>query len=295
MIKKESFDKKPEWLRIRVSGGAVGGEVTGMLRDLGLHTVCEEAGCPNCGECFGRKAAAFMILGRVCTRGCRFCCVEKGTPAAPDAGEPENVARAVEILELGHVVITSVTRDDLPDGGAAHFAAVTGAIRRRMSGNPPRIELLVPDFKGDFDALKTVAAARPDIINHNIETVPGLYPAVRPQADYRRSLELLGRVKEINPAIMTKSGIMVGLGETFEEALGVFSDLRRVGCELLTVGQYLAPSKGHYPVAEYVRPEVFDEYKRRALEMGFLHVESGPLVRSSYMAERACYDLHRPE
>jgi lipoic acid synthetase len=265
-----------------------------MLRELRLHTVCEEAGCPNRGECFGRGCAAFMILGRVCTRGCRFCCVEKGNPAPVDADEPENVARAVELLGLGHVVLTSVTRDDLPDGGAAHFAAVIRAIRHTMDDNPPRIEVLIPDFMGDSDALLTVLAARPDIINHNIETVPRLYSAVRPEADYRRSLELLGRVKDINPAILTKSGIMVGLGETFGEVLGVFADLRAAGCELLTVGQYLAPSRRHYPVAEYIRPEVFEEYKRRALEMGFLHVESGSLVRSSYMAERACCDLHRP-
>jgi len=292
---KEKLLKKPGWLKIRVSGGQDGGRVAGMLRELGLNTVCEEAGCPNLGECFGRGCAAFMILGRVCTRGCRFCCVEKGNPPPVDADEPENVARAVGLLGLGHVVITSVTRDDLPDGGAAHFAAVIRAIKQRMRSNPPHIEVLIPDFKGDYEALMTVAAALPDIINHNIETVPRLYPAVRPEADYRRSLELLGRVKEENPAILTKSGIMVGLGETFDEVLGVFADLREAGCELLTVGQYLAPSRRNYPVAEYVRPEVFDEYKKRALDMGFLHVESGPLVRSSYMAERACSNLPRPD
>jgi lipoic acid synthetase len=226
-----------------------------------------------------------MILGDRCTRNCAFCAVVKGAPCAPDKNEPENVASAVKELRLRHAVITSVTRDDLPDGGAAHFAAVIWAIKKEFPVDAPVIEVLIPDFQGSDAALMTVIEAAPDIINHNVETIPRLYPAVRPKADYARSLNLLKRVKDAAPHIFTKSGIMLGLGETGEEILQVFQDLRAAGCDMLTVGQYLAPSRAHYPVQEYVAPKQFDYYKREAQALGFLSVASAPLVRSSYMAK----------
>jgi len=277
---------KPEWLRIRVQNSREIAEVEGMLRNLSLHTVCEEAACPNRMECFGRKTATFMILGNVCTRNCRFCNVDKNQHPQPvDEHEPENVAKAVAKLKLRHVVITSVTRDDLPDGGAGQFARVIEEIKKL--DNKVIVEVLIPDFKGDEGALATVVKACPEIINHNVETVPRLYPSVRPMAVYERSLKVLENVKKINSSIYTKSGIMVGLGEKKEEVLAVFEDLRRIGCDFLTVGQYLAPSKNHHPVIEYIHPDVFDEYRVKALEMGFSYVASGPLVRSSYQADKA--------
>ncbi len=283
--------KKPEWLHISAGNAANSAEVAGMLRSLGLNTVCEEASCPNCGECFGRRTAAFMILGSICTRGCTFCGVAGGTPRPPDPGEPGRVADAAARLGLRYAVVTSVTRDDLPDGGASHFAAVIGAIRRiGDAAGFPRIEVLIPDFQGDAQALQTVIGAKPDVINHNVETVPRLYPEVRPQAVYARSLELLARVKAAQPSIRTKSGIMLGLGETAKEVLRVMDDLRAHGCEFLTIGQYLPPTAHHYPVREYVHPEVFERYREAALSRGFAHVSSGPLVRSSYMAENAWPD-----
>lgn len=284
---KKKFTPKPAWLRVPANSGENNREVMQLMQSLDLHTVCEEAGCPNCGECFGRRTATFMILGRNCTRNCTFCCVSNGAPTPPDPTEAGHLAEAVERLQLRYVVITSVTRDDLPDGGAAHFAAVIRAIRAKMAGACPRIEVLIPDFQGDEKALQTLIDAQPDVINHNIETVHRLYPEVRPQADYRRSLELLSRVKEADPTRMTKSGIMVGLGETKEEVLEVFADLRSHGCDFLTIGQYLAPSPQHHPLIEYVTPEQFDWYKEKAILAGFSYVASGPLVRSSYQAEQA--------
>ena len=276
---------KPDWLRVRVKAGGGSGEVMQLLEGLALHTVCEEASCPNMCECFNRKTATFMILGRVCTRNCTFCTVTKGSTEVPDPEEPRNVAQAVRTLGLKHAVITSVTRDDLPEGGAGHFAAVVEEIKKLDA--KVVVEVLIPDFRGDGQALEKVIEAGPDIINHNVETVPRLYPEVRPMAVYGRSLELLGRVKALSRGIRTKSGIMVGLGETEEEVLEVFRDLRKADCDFLTVGQYLAPSKQHHPVVEYVHPELFEKYKRVALDMGFKYAASAPLVRSSYMADQA--------
>ena len=276
---------KPEWLKVRARSTREAAEGREMLKRLSLHTVCEEAGCPNIMECFGRKTATFMILGKTCTRNCTFCSVSKGSVDPVDPMEPAHVAKAVRELGLHHVVITSVTRDDLPDGGADHFART---IREIRALNPSTaIEVLIPDFRGDIGALKLVADAQPQIINHNVETIPRLYPTVRPMAVYGRSLELLKNVKDMDPGRITKSGIMVGLGEREEEVVETMKDLRAVGCDVLTVGQYLAPSKLHHPVVEYVRPEVFDRYKEAGMELGFRYVASSPLVRSSYRAEEA--------
>lgn len=279
---------KPEWLRVKAHS-TIGYEyVRELLEKLHLNTVCDEAACPNRGECFGRKTATFMILGSVCTRGCTFCNVTKGMSQPVDEKEPEHVAQAVKALGLKHTVITSVTRDDLPDGGAGHFADVVKAIG---SQSPEvTIEVLIPDFQGDCEALQKVIEAHPQIINHNVETIPALYPEVRPQANYQRSLALIGHVKDTDASIRTKSGIMVGLGEKPQEVLAVLADLRKVNCDFLTIGQYLAPSAKHHPVVEYVRPEQFDFYRVKAYEMGFSYVASAPLVRSSYMAEQALGD-----
>ena len=279
--------KKPDWLRVRSNTGEENRKVVEMLRGLSLHTVCEEANCPNCGECFHKRTATFMILGNNCTRNCTFCTVTKGRPVPVDPEEPKHVAAAVKELGLKHVVITSVTRDDLPDGGAGHFANVIRAIKDAFLQNPPIIEVLIPDFKGDEAALSTVVAARPHIINHNVETAPRLYPEVRPMAVYERSLELLARVKKEAPEIYTKSGVMVGLGEAHGEVIAVMKDLREIGCDILTIGQYLAPSKLHHPVVAYVAPEEFAAYKQEAEALGFLYAASAPLVRSSYMAGEA--------
>ena len=280
--------RKPEWLRTRMNSGEESMRVTRMLRSLSLHTVCEEAKCPNRGECFGRRTATFMILGNRCTRNCTFCTVTKEPPCAVDPLEPRHVAEAVRKLALMHVVITSVTRDDLPDGGAGQFADVIRAVRTEYpAGAAPVIEVLIPDFRGSESALSAVVGAAPDIVNHNVETVPRLYPEARPMAVYERSLELLARVKRTAPGIYTKSGIMVGLGETHAEVLGTLRDLRAAGCDMVTIGQYLAPSRAHHPVAAYVTPEEFDRYRREAEDMGFLLAVSGPLVRSSYRAGEA--------
>ncbi len=278
---------KPEWLRIKAHSTKGHEIVEEILKNFDLNTVCDEASCPNRGECFSRKTATFMILGSVCTRGCTFCNVSKGKPVTVDDNEPLNVAQAVKALALKHTVITSVTRDDLPDGGAAHFSRVIAAIKKEAPD--VTIEVLIPDFKGNNDALKKVVDANPKIINHNIETVPRLYHEVRPQADYHRSLKLLKEVKGIDGSIFTKSGIMLGLGEKTDEVLVVFKDLREAGCDFLTVGQYLAPSSAHHPVVEYIHPDQFNTLKKEAYEMGFLYVASGPLVRSSYMAEEALF------
>lgn len=279
------IQRKPDWLRIKFHGGKSREEVEEMLGRLSLHTVCEEANCPNMGECFSRRTATFMILGNFCTRNCTFCNVRKHVPQPVDPEEPMRVAQAVRELNLRHVVITSVTRDDLPDGGAGHFAEVIGKIKE-LDKNVV-VEVLIPDFEGSFEALSKVAEAKPEIINHNVETVPRLYPAVRPMAVYERSLELLRNVKTLDADILSKSGIMVGLGETESEVLEVFRDLREAGCNILTVGQYLAPSKQHHPVVEYIHPDIFEKYKEEALKMGFKYVASAPLVRSSYLADKA--------
>ncbi len=277
--------RKPEWLRTTINRAGYSEEVEKMLKELKLFTVCEEANCPNRGECFSKRRATFMILGNVCTRNCTFCNVSKGVPVQADEDEPRKIAKAVRQMKIKHVVITSVTRDDLPDGGSGHFAKVIDEIKK--SDKKVVIEVLIPDFKGDIDALKKVTDAAPHIINHNLETVPSLYPNVRPMAVYERSLELLKRVKEIDPTIYTKSGIMLGLGENKDQVLEVLCDLKAVDCDFITIGQYLRPSSKHHEVVEYIRPEIFDEYGNIAREMGFKYVASAPLVRSSYNAEEA--------
>ncbi|HAL74985.1 MAG TPA: lipoyl synthase [Clostridiales bacterium] len=278
--------RKPEWLKAKSMSGEAALGVRSLMQGLSLYTVCEEAGCPNCGECFGRKSAAFLIMGSICTRNCRFCQVSKGRPQPLDPEEPANLAEAVAKLGLRHVVVTSVTRDDLADGGAGHFADVIQSIRSRCQTQPPIIEVLIPDFQGNPDALATVVAAHPDVLNHNIETVPLLYPEVRPAADYRRSLAVLEQAYQLNPDLAIKSGLMVGLGETAAEIYQVMADLREHHCGMLTIGQYLAPSRSHLPVREYIHPDMFAAYREKALQLGFAAVASGPLVRSSYMAEQ---------
>ena len=273
---------KPPWLRVRLPASGTYQEVNSLLDNLGLHTVCEEARCPNKGECFHSGTATFLILGDVCTRRCRFCAVAKGTPQPLDWDEPERVARAVEALGLRYAVITSVTRDDVPDGGAGIFAETIRAIRRRMPAC--RVEVLVPDFQGSEEALRVVMDAGPDVLNHNLETVPRLYPTARPGADYARSLRLLRQAKALSPTALTKTGLMLGLGETPDEVRAVMADLVSVGCDLLTLGQYLQPSRAHLPVERYVPPEEFAALAREGVAMGLKHVEAGPLVRSSYHA-----------
>lgn len=282
------LDIKPDWLKITYRDTPNREYVENILSNLSLNTVCTEANCPNYLECFNRKTATFMILGVNCTRNCRFCNVTFSKPESVDVNEPENVAKAVAQLGLKYVVITSVSRDDLPDGGAEHFAQVIKSIKK-LNANTA-IEVLIPDFQGYVDALKIVSAALPAVISHNVETVPRLYSAVRPQAIYRRSLEVLKNIKLLNSAIHSKTGIMVGLGETKAEMIEVFKDLRAVNCEFLTIGQYLAPSKEHHPVVEYIHPDMFTEYKKIALEIGFSYVTSGPYVRSSYHADKAVAD-----
>lgn len=273
--------RKPEWIRKRISYGNID-KTEGILRSLKINTVCEGAQCPNIDECFGRKTTTFMILGNICTRGCRFCAVEKGIAKKPDPDEPMHVAEASKALGLRHVVITSVTRDDLLDGGAEHYFKTVKAIK---SLNPSAtIELLIPDLKGNWKALKRILDAKPDILNHNLETVASLYKTVRPQADYERSLELLKKSKEIDPKIYTKSGIMVGLGEKAQEVNALMDDLRNVNCDIITIGQYLRPSEDHLEVVEYIHPNDFEAYRSTAMEKGFKYVAAGPFVRSSYNA-----------
>lgn len=256
-----------------------------MLRRMKLHTVCESAMCPNLGECFTRKTATFMILGNQCTRSCAFCAVGHQEPGPLDPDEPLRIVAAARDLGLKHIVITSVTRDDLPDGGSDQFAETIRSLRSGIPG--VTIEVLTPDFRGDAEAIRRVAEAGPDIYNHNIETVPRLYPVVRPSADYRRSLDLINKARACRPDLITKSGIMVGLGETGDEVAAVMGDLREAGCDLLTVGQYLQPGKANLAVAEYISVEQFAEYERIGCELGFHQVMSGPLVRSSYHADAA--------
>jgi lipoic acid synthetase len=283
-VKDASLAKtpKPAWLKVRAPGSANYLRLKQLMRGLNLHTVCEEAHCPNIGECWHHGTATFMIMGGVCTRACGYCNVTHGAPSALDPHEPEHLAAAVATLELAYVVITSVDRDDLPDFGAGAFAAAIRAIRARRA--ECRIEVLIPDFQGHEAPLRAVLAAGPDILNHNIETVPRLYRVARPGGRYQRALDLLDRARRDAPAIPTKTGLMVGLGESLDEIIHVLRDLRRVDCQILTVGQYLRPSLAHLPMERYYTPDEFREVKRIALELGFGHVESGPLVRSSYHA-----------
>ncbi len=275
-----NITRKPQWLRKKVNRGDQQ-EMQQLLGELRLNTVCQQALCPNISECFSCGQATFLILGKLCTRQCSFCNVEKTVPLTVDPGEPERVAEAVRRLALSHVVITSPTRDDLPDGGAALYAATVAATR---SASPAtRIELLIPDFQGAEASLETVIASRPEIIAHNVETVPRLYQ-IRSGAEYGRSLAVLRRCAQLAPDIRIKSGIMLGMGEGEEEVLQVLEDLHRAGCSYLSVGQYLAPSRQHFPVQEYITPERFDSLREKALVIGFSHVESGPYVRSSYHA-----------
>ena len=276
--------RRPEWLRVRLPGGPNYSELKDIMRGLELHTVCEEARCPNIGECWEARTATFMILGDTCTRACGFCAVKTGRPGVLDLGEPLRVAEAVERMGLKHAVITSVNRDELEDGGAAIFAATIQQIRRRIPACG--IEVLIPDFIGDPAALDTVLAERPEILNHNVETVERLYPRVRPQARYPRSLEVLRRTKDRAPELVCKSGIMVGLGETHEEVVATMRDIAAQGTDVLTVGQYLRPSPMHLPIERYWTPDEFASLRDEGMTMGFRHVESGPLVRSSYHAER---------
>ncbi|MEP2828105.1 lipoyl synthase [Parvibaculum sp.] len=275
--------RKPEWIRVKAPGSAVYAETKQIVRENNLVTVCEEAGCPNIGECWTKKHATMMIMGDTCTRACSFCNVKTGLPAPLDADEPENVANAVAKLGLRHVVITSVDRDDLADGGAQHFVEVIEAIRRRSPGTT--IEILTPDFLRKEGALEKVVAARPDVFNHNLETVPRLYLNIRPGARYFHSLRLLQRVKELDPTIFTKSGIMVGLGEAREEVLQVMDDMRSASIDFLTIGQYLQPTRKHAAIDRFVTPEEFKSYERIARTKAFLLVSSSPLTRSSYHAD----------
>ncbi|MEA4926598.1 MAG: lipoyl synthase [Syntrophomonadaceae bacterium] len=279
---------RPEWLTLKVPSEESLTRMKNLLDAGHLHTVCEGADCPNIGECFASKTCTFMILGDTCTRNCRFCAVGHGRPRQVDPGEPEAVALTARQLGLKHVVVTSVTRDDLADGGSGHFAETIKAIRRAVP--EATIEVLIPDFQGKVDALQKVVEAGPDVINHNVETVPRLYPSVRPQATYERSLELLRRAG--NTGILTKSGLMLGLGETYQEVVEVMEDLREVRCDMLTLGQYLSPSPAHHPIVAYIHPDTFAALKEKGDEMGFLEVNAGPLVRSSYHAARALSSIN---
>jgi lipoic acid synthetase len=274
--------RHPEWIKVKAPHGAEFFETKRLVRDLRLHTVCEEAHCPNVGECWGHRTATFMLLGEVCTRNCAFCAVAHGRPQAVDPYEPQRVAEAVVRLGLRHVVVTSVDRDDLPDGGAGHFARTAETIKRRAPDCA--VEVLIPDFQGDKVAIETVADAPIDVLNHNTETVPRLYKRVRPGAKYERSLDLLRHAKEHRPELFTKTGLMLGLGEERHELLAVLVEIAATGCNILTLGQYLRPSGSQLPVERYLDPAEFAELRHAALRLGFRHVESGPLVRSSYHA-----------
>jgi lipoic acid synthetase len=282
--------RRPEWLKVRLPSGENYFDLKRLMRGLELHTVCESARCPNIGECWHHRTATFMILGDQCTRRCGFCAVPKGKPAGEvDGEEPKRVAEAAVAMGLKYVVVTSVDRDDLKDGGAAIFARTIAALRRQIPGC--RVEVLIPDFRGSDAALATVLAARPDILNHNIETVPRLYPVARRGSRYERSLRLLRHSREIAPAIPTKSGLMVGLGESFEEVTTLLADLAAAGVDIVTIGQYLRPSGEQLPVARFWQPEEFAALKREGERLGIRHVESGPLVRSSYHAHEQSASL----
>lgn len=279
----EPLGRKPDWLKVKFPAGENYTRIDRYHRLNGLNSVCRSAACPNQGECWSKGTATFMILGHRCSRHCRFCNVDSGPLPAPDPEEPAKVATAIAELGLQHAVITSVTRDDLDDGGAAQFAQLVQEIRQRSP--QCRVELLIPDLQGDWNALDRIIAQPPDILGHNVETVARLYPQVRPEADYLRTLELLAQVHRRDPSIITKSGLMLGMGETQQEVLQVMYDLRCQNCQLLTLGQYLAPTREHFPIQRYVTPQEFSDYAKQGLELGFDHVESGPLVRSSYHAE----------
>ena len=282
--------RKPQWLKIRLQSNEGSAEVERIVKEHSLHTICSSGLCPNKAECWRRRTATFMILGDICTRGCRFCATKTGIPLAPDASEPEKLAESVRLMGLRHVVVTSVTRDDLPDGGARHWAAVVKAVRRQ---NPDAtIELLIPDLDARADLIEIVAASKPDIIGHNIETVERLTPLVRSRAKYRTSLHTLEIISKQMGAV-SKSGLMVGLGESDDEVLQTLRDLRDVGVEIVTLGQYLRPSLEHYPVAAYITPEKFEWYRLQALEMGFSYCASAPMVRSSYLADAALESVKR--
>lgn len=276
--------RRPAWIKVRAPSGESYENVRGLMRSKTLHTVCEEAHCPNIGECWGAGTATFLMMGDTCTRSCGFCDIKTGRPAPLDWMEPHRVADAVKAMNLRHVVITSVNRDERPDGGAPIFAMVIRRIRQVHSGCS--IEVLIPDFKGKREALKIVMDAQPEILNHNVETVPRLFKKVQPQDKYEWAMATLGNAKSLDPLVLTKSGIMVGLGETFEEVVAVMRDLAGLKLDILTIGQYLQPSKQHLPIDRYYEPQEFDELKRIGLELGFKWVESGPLVRSSYRAEQ---------
>ena len=272
----------PAWFRQKPPKPETMVTMKGLLEELSLNTICQSAHCPNIGQCFSRKTATFLILGDVCTRNCTFCAVKRGVPSPVDESEPRHLLEAVARLDLSYVVITSVTRDDLADGGASQFVRVINLLHQSRNGIA--VEVLIPDFLGSTEALKAVVEAGPEVINHNVETVPRLYPEVRSRADYSRSVVLLSVVKRLSPEIVTKSGLMLGLGETREEVIEVMSDLREAGCDLLTIGQYLQPSPKHHPVVRFVSPEEFSEYEQIGKDMGFADVASAPLVRSSFKA-----------
>ncbi len=286
---KTKRERLPLWLKVKPPLGENYRKVKSLLSSLELHTVCQEANCPNIGTCFEEKTATFLILGRICTRGCSFCDVERGIPLPLDVSEPLHISKAVRKLGLEYLVITSVTRDDLKDGGASHFASVIKILRESNPGC--KVEVLVPDFKGDFESLKIVLKEKPFVLNHNLETVKRLYPIVRKGADYQRSLSLLKKSKGYDSSILTKSGIIIGMGEEWGEIIELMEDLRKVYCDLLTIGQYLSPSDKHLPVAKYYPPEDFEKLKKTGEKMGFVRVESGPLVRSSYRARKTVYSL----
>jgi len=282
--------RKPDWLKQRLPSGPEFEKIRGMIHKDRLHTVCQEAGCPNIWECFSHHTATFLIMGSRCTRNCRFCAVTEGPLEPPDPEEPARVANAARKMGLKYVVVTSVTRDDLPDGGAGIFAETIEKIRQEIPD--VCVEVLIPDFQGSKGALETVLNAYPDVLNHNIETVPRLYPEVRPQADYRRSLDLVQYAHEYDPALLTKSGIMLGLGEYQAEISLTLEDMLKAGCRMLTLGQYLQPSKDHLPVKRYIPPEEFEEWRKTALQMGFAEVASGPFVRSSYHARELFQEVN---
>jgi lipoic acid synthetase len=286
--------RRPAWIRVRAPSGATYEWLRGMMRSKSLHTVCEEAMCPNLGECWGSGTATFLMMGDVCTRSCGFCDIKTGRPAPLDWLEPERVARAVQAMNLRHAVITSVNRDERPDGGAPIFAMVIRRIRQLQPDCS--VEVLIPDFKGSREALQIVHEATPEILKHNEETVPRLFRAVQPQDRYEWALATLRNAKQLDPEVLTKSGIMLGLGETLDEVRTVLDDLRACGVDIITIGQYLQPSKRHLPIARYYAPDEFEDLKRYGMEIGFRWVESGPLVRSSYHAEqqvRALSAIHR--
>jgi lipoic acid synthetase len=277
--------RHPDWLKVKIGGGENFAKIKSMLRSAKLHTICEEAKCPNIAECFGCGTAVFLILGDTCTRNCRYCNVKHGTPLPLNPNEPKDVAESVKKLDLKYAVITSVTRDDLKDGGASVFYEAVKEIKKL--NNSCRVEVLIPDFKGDKKALRTVIDAKPDVINHNIEVVEKLFPEIRPQGNYKTSLELLKNIKKINKNMKTKSGFMLGLGESKEQIIKTMQDLRKVSVDFLTIGQYLQPTREHFEIKKYYTPEEFNEFKKIASDLNFVHVESGPLVRSSYHAEKA--------